>query len=78
MKRGYGFLSGFLPFSFTETVRGCMSLKIYKTQGKAVKVIVNNKEEKLLGLLAGFRPRIRPLDSANKPHLHDNLFVGTV
>jgi hypothetical protein len=24
---GYGFLSGFPPFSFTETVRGCVSLK---------------------------------------------------
>jgi hypothetical protein len=28
LRRGYGFLSGFPPFSFTETVRGCMSLKI--------------------------------------------------
>jgi hypothetical protein len=27
MGRGYIFLSGFPPFSFTETVRGCVSLK---------------------------------------------------
>jgi hypothetical protein len=26
-KRVYGFLSGFPPFSFTETVRGCVSVK---------------------------------------------------
>ncbi len=43
--RGYGFLSGFPPFSFTETVRGCMSLKKYKSQGKAVEVTVNSREE---------------------------------
>ncbi len=29
-----------------ETVRGCMSLKKYKSQGKAGEVTVNNKEEK--------------------------------
>jgi hypothetical protein len=28
--RGYGFP----PFSFTETVRGCVSLKKYKSQAK--------------------------------------------
>ncbi len=28
-----------------ETVRGCVSLKKYKSQGKAVKVTVNSKEE---------------------------------
>ncbi len=39
------YISGFPPFSFTETVRGCVSLKKYKYQGKAVEVTVNNKEE---------------------------------
>ena len=40
---GFVFLSGFPPFSFTvETVRGCVSLKKYKSQGKAVEVTVNN------------------------------------
>ncbi len=50
--RGYGFLSGFPSFSFTahsnwtvETVIGCVSLKKYKSQGKAVDVTVNSKEE---------------------------------
>ena len=28
-----------------ETVRGCVSLKKWKSQGKAVEVTVNNKEE---------------------------------
>ncbi len=41
----YGFLSGFHTFSFTETVRGCVSLKKKKSQGKAVEVTVNSKEE---------------------------------
>ncbi len=40
-------IMGFLPFSFTvctvETVRGCV--KKYKSQGKAVEVTVNCKEE---------------------------------
>jgi hypothetical protein len=49
---------GFLPFSFTETVKGCVSLKKYKSQGKAVELTVNNKEA--LRLLSKFRPRIRP------------------
>jgi hypothetical protein len=44
-------LSGFSPFSFTESVRGCVSLKKYKFQG-----IGGN----ILRLLSGFRPRIRP------------------
>ncbi len=35
----------FPPFSCTETVRGCVSLKKLKSQGKAVAVIVNSKEE---------------------------------
>jgi hypothetical protein len=26
-ERGYGFLSGFPPFFFTDIVRGCVSLK---------------------------------------------------
>jgi hypothetical protein len=49
---GYGFTAGFHPFSFTvysnctlETGRGCVSLKKYKSQGKAVEVTVNSKEE---------------------------------
>jgi hypothetical protein len=45
---GYGFLSGFPLFSFTESVRGCASLKKYKSQGKAVMVTANNKERKTL------------------------------
>ncbi len=43
--RERGPLSGFPPFYFTETVRGCVSLKKYKSQGKAVEVTVINKEE---------------------------------
>jgi hypothetical protein len=43
--RGYGFLSGFPSFSYTETLRGCASLKKLKSQGKAVEVTVNDKEE---------------------------------
>jgi hypothetical protein len=47
---GYGFLSGFPPFSFTvcctvKIVRGCVSLKKLKTQGKAVEVTVYSKKE---------------------------------
>jgi hypothetical protein len=30
----YGFLSGFPPFSFAETVRGWVSLKKYNSQAK--------------------------------------------
>jgi hypothetical protein len=36
--KGYGFQSGFPPFSFTETLRGCVSFKKLKSQG-------NNKEK---------------------------------
>jgi len=32
-------------FLSTETVRGCVSLKKKKSQGKAVEVTVNSKEE---------------------------------
>jgi hypothetical protein len=39
------FILGFPPFSFTEIVRGCVSLKKYKSQSKAVRVTVNSKEE---------------------------------
>jgi hypothetical protein len=42
-ENGYGFLSGFIPFSSTETVSGCVGLKKYKSQRKAVEVTVNNK-----------------------------------
>ncbi len=62
---GYGFLSGFLPFSFTETARGCLSLKKSKSQGKAVEVTVNNKED-TIQTLSGFRPRIQPLDAERR------------
>ncbi len=51
-----GFLSGFPPFSYTEysnwtveTVRGCVSLKKYKSQGKAVEVTVNSKKKRKVG-----------------------------
>jgi hypothetical protein len=50
--RGYGFLSGFPPVSFTvysnwtpETVRGCVSVKNRISSGKAVELTVNSKEE---------------------------------
>ncbi len=49
-----------------ETVRGCVSLKKYKSQGKAVETTMNSKEKKLSRLLSGFRPRIRPLVSTQK------------
>jgi hypothetical protein len=39
------YLSGFPPFFLRETLRGCGSLKKYKSQGKAVEVNVNYKEE---------------------------------
>jgi hypothetical protein len=45
MGKRCGFLSGFPPFSFTETLRGCVSLKKQKSQGKAVEMTVNNKED---------------------------------
>ena len=63
--RGCGFLSGFPPFSLTvysnwtvETVRGCVSLKKHKSQGKALEVTVWIARRKLLRLLSEFRPRI--------------------
>jgi len=56
----------FPPFSFTvyinwtlEAVRGCVSLKKYKSQGKAVEVTMNSKEENSSDWI---RPRIRPQD----------------
>ncbi len=45
---GMVFYQAFLlsPLQCTvETVRGCVSLKKYKSQGKAIEVIVNSKEE---------------------------------
>jgi hypothetical protein len=39
------FILGFPPFSFTEIVRGCMSLKKYKSQSKAVEVTVEENSE---------------------------------
>jgi hypothetical protein len=45
-----------------ETVRGCVNLKKQKSQGNAVEVTVNSKEE-ILRLLSEFRPRLRPQDS---------------
>jgi hypothetical protein len=51
-REGGIFSAGFPPFSFAvynnctvETVRGCVSLKKYKSQDKAVEVTVNSKEE---------------------------------
>ncbi len=49
------FLLYSVPWSTIEIVRGCVSLKKYKSQGKAVEVTVNS-----LRLLSGFRPIIRP------------------
>ncbi len=43
--RGYCFLSGFPQFSFTETVRGFVSVKKWKFHSKAVQLTENNKEE---------------------------------
>ncbi len=58
---------GFPPFSFTmysnfttEIVRGCVCLKKQKSRGKAVEV-TRIARKKLLRILSGFRPRIRPL-----------------
>jgi hypothetical protein len=45
-RRWYCFFQVFLLSHLcSETVRGCVSLKIYKFQGKAVEVTVNNKKE---------------------------------
>jgi hypothetical protein len=51
-RKGNDFLSGFPPLSFTvssnrnlETLRGRLSLKKLKSQGRAVEVTVNSKEE---------------------------------
>jgi hypothetical protein len=50
-----------LPFNFTvyinstvETVRGCVSLRKYKSQGKAVEVTVNTKEENSIDFCLDF------------------------
>ncbi len=42
------------PFSFTETVRGCVSLAKWKSQGKTAEVTVNSKEEKNLDFCLDF------------------------
>jgi hypothetical protein len=43
---GVWFSIGFPPVSFTETVRGCVSLNKQKSQGKAVEVtVLHSKEE---------------------------------
>ncbi len=39
------FLLSPLQYHTAETVRGCVSLKKQKSQGKAVEVTVNSKEE---------------------------------
>ncbi len=46
LKPGCGLLSTimFPPFSFTETLRGCVSLKKQKSQGIAVAVTMNSKQ----------------------------------
>jgi hypothetical protein len=45
-----------------------VSLKKWKSQGKAVEVTVNSKEENSYEFFSVFRPRIRPLVS--KPYKH--------
>jgi len=47
--------------SWKKYVRGCVSFKKYESQGKAVEVTVNSKEENSLRLVPGFCLRIRPL-----------------
>ncbi len=42
---GLAFYQVFLLSPLAETVRGCVSLKKYKSQGKDVEVTVNNMEE---------------------------------
>ncbi len=37
-------------------LRGCVNLKKYISEGKAVEVTVNSKEENSLRLFSGFRP----------------------
>jgi hypothetical protein len=46
--------------NFTETARGCVSLKKYKYKGKAVEVTVYTVTRKKTFKIF-FRPRIRPL-----------------
>ncbi len=50
-----------------------MSLKKYKSQGKAVEVTVNSKGGKLL---PEFRPRIPPLHSGGGAHIGGVSIVG--
>ncbi len=67
--RGYGFLSGFPNFSFTvysnwtvKTVRGCMSFEEIEISRQSCRGDCEaRRKRKLLRLLLGFRPRIRPL-----------------
>ncbi len=84
-QREGGFLSGLPPFSFTvyctvtelyDTVRGCVSLKKYKYQGKAIELTVNSKEENsqdfCLDFVQEFGPRAvmsREAVSLRSPHI---------
>jgi hypothetical protein len=61
-----------------ETVGGYVSLKKQKSQGKAVEVTVNSKEENFLRLLSGFCPRIRPLDVYLGPSKSRGWFLKCV
>jgi hypothetical protein len=49
-----------------------VSLKKQKSQGKAVEVTGNSKEENSLRLLSGFRPRIRLRSQVHKPKREDS------
>ncbi len=63
--------SSFLLYSVQyrtiETVRGCLSWKKYKSQGKAAEVTVNSKEETpKTRLLSRFCPKIRPQNTGRE------------
>ncbi len=58
-------------------VRDCVSSKKQKSQGKAVEVTVNSKEENSI-LLSRFRPRIRPQDPIAFYLSSSHIFIGSV
>jgi hypothetical protein len=49
----------FYSFLLYRNCKSCVGLKKSKSQGEALEVTVNTKEENFL--FSGFRPRIRPL-----------------
>jgi hypothetical protein len=68
--RGYAFLSGFPPFSFT-VYSNCMNSSNSKRLREFEEIEISRQSfrgdreyqgGKLLRILSGFRPRIRPLD----------------